>query len=138
MKLIHLKTPCPSCAGPLKVSALECEACELELRGKVELNEFASLDSDDLHFLRVLVFAEGRIRDMEGPLGLSYPTIRTRLAKLKERVMASAPGLKVEFVNSEEEKLATPLEQLERGEIDFETALKSVQAKKKDAKGKKP
>jgi hypothetical protein len=62
---------------------VRCEACELEVKGNFRLNEFAMLSPEDLHFLRIFVHCEGRIREMESALGVSYPTIKGKLAKLK-------------------------------------------------------
>src|SRR5277367_5593843 len=83
---------CPACQGSLVPSALHCNACDLTVTGDFVTNEFASLGQDDLHFLRIFVHCEGRIRDMESALGVSYPTIKARLAKLKETLaIDSAP-----------------------------------------------
>jgi hypothetical protein len=64
---------------------------------------------------------------MEGPLGLSYPTIRTRLAQLKEKIFAQSQ----ESSGARETSTAEALEQLDRGDLNFEDALKIVQKKKK-------
>ncbi|MFT3913749.1 MAG: DUF2089 family protein [Anaeromyxobacteraceae bacterium] len=83
---------CPACQGALRPRVLGCDACGVKVEGTFELNEFAALSGEDLHLLRIFVLAEGRIRDMEAPLGLSYPTIRTRLKALREKVAARAPA----------------------------------------------
>ena len=46
------------------------------------------LGEEDLHFLRIFVRCEGRIRDMESAMGVSYPTIKAKLAHLKEALAA--------------------------------------------------
>jgi len=61
------------------------------------MNEFGALTPDELHFLRVFIYCEGRIRDMEAALGVSYPTVKGQLASIKEklnlaRLRPSAPG----------------------------------------------
>lgn len=86
---------CPHCASELKPVALACEPCSLEIRGDFSgeyANEFASLRGEELHFLRIFLQAEGKIKDMEAPLGMSYPTVRTRLTELKQKMKKLAPA----------------------------------------------
>jgi len=77
---------CPSCSGPLRPALLACDHCGITVEGPFRLNEFATMEPDDLHFLRIFIRCEGRVRDMESALGLSYPTIRGRIADLKRRL----------------------------------------------------
>ena len=65
---------------------LECAACALRVEGTFRGNEFAQLEDDYLQLLRVFVLCEGRIRDMEKALGISYPTVKARLAALRARL----------------------------------------------------
>lgn len=81
---------CPSCSGPLRPAVLACDPCGLRVEGRFAQNEFASLGEEQLHLLRIFVHTEGRIRDMESALGLSYPTIKQRLADLR-RALAPEP-----------------------------------------------
>jgi len=110
----------------------------VKVEGSFELNEFAALSGEDLHLLRIFVLAEGRIRDMEAPLGLSYPTIRVRLKALRERVAArlpagapargTAPAASARpKVNAVDEILG----RLEAGELSFEQAMELVKKAKR-------
>lgn len=123
-----MNIPCPNCQKPMELHALHCSPCDLTVSGKFEMNEFATLSPEDLQFLRVFLHAEGRIREMEGPLGLSYPTIRGRLAQLKEKVFAQA---KPESPAPTNGSVSDALAGLERGDINFEDALKIVKKKRK-------
>jgi hypothetical protein len=91
MKLLPPHLLCPSCQGPLRPVVLQCDECNLRVEGHFQRNEFASLGADDLHLLRIFIHTEGRIRDMEAALGLSYPTIKSRLAGLRAKL--SPPDL---------------------------------------------
>lgn len=68
---------------------LGCDGCGIRVEGPFQLNEFATLSADDLHFLRIFVLSEGRVRDMQSSLGLSYPTIRARLTLLKTNLLGT-------------------------------------------------
>lgn len=73
--------------------ALACPKCELRVEGKfVPANEFAALPEDQLHLLRVFVHCEGSIREMEAALGVSYPTVKARLAALRAALAPAAPA----------------------------------------------
>jgi hypothetical protein len=72
------------------VAVAACPSCQLRLEGRFEFNEFSALGHEDLHFLRIFVHTEGSIREMEAALGLSYPTIKARLAELRSRLAAAS------------------------------------------------
>lgn len=79
-------TECPACRGRLYPKVLHCADCGLDVTTRYAGNEFADLDADDLHLLRIFVVCEGRIRDMEAALGVSYPTVKSRLSALRGRL----------------------------------------------------
>jgi hypothetical protein len=142
MKRIESNLLCPSCHDPLRPAVLACDRCGINVEGPFQLNEFAALEPDDLHFLRIFVQAEGRIRDMEAALGLSYPTIRTRLTALRTKLAhaasSSAPGANPEpgaagNPRPLDEARPTPgseaqrvLEQLETGSLTYNEALTQI------------
>jgi hypothetical protein len=70
---------CPICAAQLRVVRLECGSCGTRLEGSFSLGRFHSLSADQLEFLEVFIRARGNYKDVERELGLSYPTVRSRL-----------------------------------------------------------
>ena len=74
---------CPACRGRLYPKLLQCADCGLEVSTRYAGNEFARLTDEQLHLLRIFVLCEGSIRDMEAALGVSYPTVKARLASLR-------------------------------------------------------
>jgi len=139
-----INTSCPSCGQPMSPRVLECSACELRLEGDFRQNEFSGLEDEYLHLLRIFVTCEGRIREMEAALGVSYPTVKARLAELKARLgldgdiplsdpspaPARAPQTKTRARATEEMDI---LDALERGDVDFDDALRRL---KGEAPGK--
>ena len=91
---IDANVRCPSCNGQLFPRVLVCDSCGLKVEGDFVLNEFGSLTPDELHFLRVFIHCEGRIRDMEAALGVSYPTVKGHLASIKEKLNLARLGSK--------------------------------------------
>lgn len=128
MSQIHSNITCPVCQGLLRPKVLECSRCDVRVEGPFQLNEFASLSSEDLHFLRIFIRCEGRVREMEPALGLSYPTIRTRLTQLKNKLVQNLDVGEEDYEAETEESSDTAkiLADLEAGEITFEQAMKQI------------
>src|SRR5258708_12835565 len=70
---------CPICNESLHVVRLECESCGTRLEGSFALGRFHSLTTDQLEFLETFIRARGNFKDVERELGISYPTVRSRL-----------------------------------------------------------
>ncbi len=70
---------CPICAAQLRVVRLECGSCGTRLEGSFSLGLFHSLSAEQLEFLEVFIRARGNFKDVERELGISYPTVRSRL-----------------------------------------------------------
>ena len=133
MKLIDSNLACPACHSALQPKLLVCPSCDIKVEGPFQLNEFATLDPENLHFLRIFVRSEGRIRDMESALGLSYPTIRGRLAALKRKLsgepQSEGPAgqkAEAEAPQGEEGAIAAVLARLNAGEIPFDEAMRTI------------
>ena len=142
---------CPSCNGQLYPRVLVCDSCGLKVEGEFVLNEFDSLSPDELHFLRVFVQCEGRIRDMEAALGVSYPTVKGLLASIKDklsqrspRFAASAPRAETNAANDADagadgvasgaHQAASAddiLDQLETGQINYKDAVRLLRSARK-------
>lgn len=136
MNKIDSNLLCPSCQEILTPKVLECQSCDIKVEGPFRLNEFAMLPPEDLHFLRIFIRCEGRVRDMEPALGLSYPTIRTRLTELKNKLSGTPEEMEV---TSKEVKIETPQEilaQLESGKINFDEAMSRIKAASPGTKSK--
>ncbi len=129
---------CPACQGALRPRVLGCDGCGTKVEGSFELNELAALAGEDLHLLRVFILAEGRIRDMEAPLGLSYPTIRLRLKALRVKVAAHLPAggptrgaAPAASARPRAEAVDEVLGRLQAGELSFEQAMELVKKAKR-------
>ena len=70
---------CPICSETLHVVRLECESCGTRLEGNFALGRFHSLTAEQLEFLETFIRARGNFKDVERELGISYPTVRSRL-----------------------------------------------------------
>jgi hypothetical protein len=113
-------TNCPVCSTRLAVTRLTCPSCDTELSGAFASCEFCVLTDEDRDVLRVFLASRGNMKELERHLGVSYPTARARfdalLSKLGiERAPATASPSRLEL-----------MEQVARGEIDVDEALKRL------------
>jgi hypothetical protein len=131
MKQFDANLHCPTCQEILRPQVLACDSCNVRVEGPFKLNEFATLSPEDLYFLRIFIRCEGRIRDMEPALGLSYPTIRTRLADLKGRLLDEST------TEDKPKSVQEILKLLEKGKLTFDQAMALIKRapKKEQQKG---
>jgi hypothetical protein len=138
MKKIKNIPPCPSCQGPLTPRVYACEPCGVRLEGSFEANEFAALPADLLHVLRIFVHCEGSLKEMEKALGVSYPTVKAQLARLRGTL--AAPAATASPAAAASAKAPSPKEilaALQAGELDVNEALTRLKRarRSKDAAG---
>ena len=114
-------TKCPVCGGNLTITQLTCKSCSLKMRGEFESCEFCKLSEDSLNFLRSFIRCRGVIKDVEKELGISYPTVRSRLDKLvAELGYGEAP------VKSRDEQRYDLLEAVKEGRISSKEAITAL------------
>lgn len=82
---------CPSCRHALDVTELSCPHCHIQIRGRFHGNPGLSLSEEQLSFLKLFVQARGNLREIERVLGISYPTVRSKLDDLVE-AFEKTPG----------------------------------------------
>ena len=109
---------CPVCDEAFRVTRLTCEGCGASLEGNFPLNRFARLTAAQQEFVEVFIAARGNIKEVERTLGVSYPTVRSRL----DEVIA-ALGYPVQRPAGGRAERKEILEALDRGEITAEEAL---------------
>ena len=73
-------TRCPVCEGVLSVSELHCGRCRTSIRGTFDPCRFCSLTPEHLAFIELFLRCEGNLSRIEKEMGISYPTVRNRLA----------------------------------------------------------
>ena len=73
---------CPVCAGELAVTRLRCTSCGTTLEGEFSVGRFARLSRDQMALLESFLRSRGNLRDIEREMGISYPTVRSRVEAL--------------------------------------------------------
>jgi hypothetical protein len=70
---------CPVCGDALEVTRLHCRNCDTTIDGHFHAGRLSQLTPDQLLFVEVFLKNEGKIYKVEKELGISYPTVRSRL-----------------------------------------------------------
>jgi len=73
---------CPVCSRELAVTRLHCRGCGTTLEGDFIVGRFGRLNREQLVLLESFLRSRGNLRDMERELGISYPTVRSRVEAL--------------------------------------------------------
>ena len=73
---------CPVCSSELAVTRLHCRTCGTTLEGDFSVGRFGRLTREQLTLLESFLRSRGNLREMERELGISYPTVRSRVEAL--------------------------------------------------------
>ena len=101
---------CPICGGDLLITRYECESCQTEIKGNFKTSLYNRLENEKRQFLEVFIRYGGNLKEIGKVLGISYPTVKSRL-----RALQKAWGFPID-TESHFSK-ASIIELLEMGEI---------------------
>lgn len=123
---------CPVCGSNVQIKMYHCSECDTSIEGNFTGCSFCRLNDDDRLFALIFIQTEGNMKDVERVMGISYPTVKARLAKLNAALAGDQPA--VEFAKHEavrptlkpEERIAI-LDQISSGEITAAEARRMLQ-----------
>jgi hypothetical protein len=124
---------CPVCAGELAVTRLRCTSCGTTLEGEFSVGRFARLGRDQMALLESFLRARCNLRDIEREMGISYPTVRSRVEALV-RALGFGPRADDDADGGDDAERTAPqtreaiLERLARHEISAEDAALAIRA----------
>ena len=110
---------CPVCGQELTVVRLRCDACETAIENNFRLSKFDYLSEEELRFTETFICCRGNIKEVEKELGISYPTVRSRL----DAVIKKLGHEPKQAALAKAEKKEEILKALENGEITVEEAI---------------
>lgn len=113
---------CPVCKGELSIREYYCAPCNLSLRGHFANSWLSGLEPQQLEFVKLFIVVQGNIKEMEKRLGISYPTVKNRLAEII-RVIAREEPVQQDFSDI--------FSDLEQGFISVEEALNMIETRRK-------
>jgi hypothetical protein len=122
---------CPICGQEMTIVRLHCRACDSALEGNFEPTRFARLSLEQLEFLETFVRCQGKLNWVGDELGLSYPTVRSRLndviRALGFEIMDEPPA---ETRQRSVQQRQIVLEDLAAGKISAEEAITLLQGER--------
>ena len=75
-------TECPVCHDSLLVTRMVCPNCGTALEGRFSLDRLFQLTAEQRRFVEIFIRCEGKLNRVQEELGLSYPTVRSRLEEV--------------------------------------------------------
>ena len=116
-------TECPVCHDDLLVTRLVCRNCGTALEGRFTMGRLLQLTPEQLHFVEVFLRSEGKLNRVQEELGLSYPTVRSRLVDVIRALGYEVGGER----ESDDQRRQEILERLARREISSEEAFRLLE-----------
>lgn len=75
---------CPYCGATMVVARMACGACRVAIDAEFPMSRIAGLPVEQQRFIEMFVLAGGNLKEIAEQVGVSYPTIRSRLDKVIE------------------------------------------------------
>ena len=107
---------------PFVVERVRLAGSGVAIEGAFEPPQLAHLSLEDQVFVTAFVRCHGSIKEMERIFGVSYPTIKSRLNRISQRL---------DFVDTDPApSRADVIDRLRRGEISAQDALRELEGRK--------
>ena len=75
---------CPYCGSAMAVTTMTCSACSVHVEARFPMSRLGSLPIEHQRFIEMFVLSGGNLKEIAEQVGVSYPTIRSRLDKVIE------------------------------------------------------
>lgn len=121
-------TECPVCHDDLFVTQLVCRNCGTKIKGHFDLDRLSQLIPEQRSFIEIFILCEGKLNCVQEELGISYPTVRSRLdeiIRMLKDATAEPPPAASEPEHAPQHREI--LERLARKEITAEEALQLLE-----------
>jgi hypothetical protein len=106
--------------GPIVIERVRLAEKGIRIEGEFELPPLARLPAEDQVFIMAFIRSDGSIKELERTFGISYPTVKNRLARIASQFQfvenSVAPTVTKENI----------LKQLEDGEITAAEAIERL------------
>src|SRR5438034_11088695 len=79
---------CPYCGSAMTVTRMTCSHCKASVDAAFPMSRLASLPVEHQRFIEMFVLAGGNLKEIAEQVGVSYPTIRSRLDKVIDALRA--------------------------------------------------
>ncbi len=79
---IPLSNECPYCRKAMTVRQMACGDCRVSVEAEFPMSRLAGLPVEHQRFIEMFVLAGGSLKQIADQVGVSYPTVRSRLDKV--------------------------------------------------------
>ena len=110
---------CPVCENRMSVTRLHCDSCDSTLEGRFDTCRFCQLSQEQQVFVEVFLKGRGNIKEVERELGISYPTVRSRLDSILEVL-----GFQADLEDGCSQQRNDVLDALDKGELTADEATR--------------
>ncbi|HHY34351.1 MAG TPA: DUF2089 domain-containing protein [Firmicutes bacterium] len=121
---------CPVCGGTMEVTEIHCPSCNTRISGCFHMDKFSKLTPEQRAFTEIFIKCRGNIKEVERELGVSYPTVRSRLEAVIQAlgypVSTDSDSQSVEDWKASRQKEI--LDKLGAGEITAKEAVRMLRA----------
>lgn len=114
---------CPVCKEKMVVKQLYCQSCKTEINGTFSADMANPFDEEEWAFIIEFLICEGNLKCLSERVGISYPTIKNRLYKIKEKI----PGGNIVI----EEEFDDFLDKIDKGEAIAKDLIEKMKRRNK-------
>ena len=75
---------CPYCGASMVVTRMTCGQCDVSIDAAFPMSRLGSLPVEHQKFIEMFVLSGGNLKELAEQVGVSYPTLRSRLDKVIE------------------------------------------------------
>lgn len=100
------------------VERLRCKQCSVAVEGQIPIPRLARLSAGDREFIELFVRSSGSLKAVAAHLGISYPTVRSRL----DRVIVALE----QAAGEEHDSRREVLDALEAGKLTVDQAIEKL------------
>lgn len=79
-----ISSDCPYCGTTMTVTQMNCDHCRIAVNAAFPMSRLSGLPVEHQRFIEMFVLAGGNLKEIAEQVGVSYPTIRSRLDKVIE------------------------------------------------------
>jgi hypothetical protein len=79
-----VNSDCPYCGSTMVVSKMTCGHCQVAVEAEFPMSRLSTLPVEHQKFIEMFVLAGGNLKEIAEQVGVSYPTIRSRLDRVIE------------------------------------------------------
>lgn len=77
---------CPYCGESMRITQMTCDGCRVALSAAFPMSRLAGLPVEHQRFIEMFVLSSGNLKEIAEQVGVSYPTVRSRLDKVIEAI----------------------------------------------------